>query len=29
MAQSIERMKQSLLIAMKMLKHPGQDQADR
>ena len=27
-AQSIERMKQSLLIAMKMLKHPGQDQAD-
>ena len=28
-AQSIERMKQSLLIAMQMLKHPGQDQADR
>jgi HAMP domain-containing protein len=27
-AQSIERMKQSLLIAMQMLKHPGQDQAD-
>ena len=28
-AQSIERMKQSLLIAMQILKHPGQDQADR
>jgi HAMP domain-containing protein len=27
-AQSFERMKQSLLIAMQMLKHPGQDQAD-
>jgi HAMP domain-containing protein len=27
-AQSFERMKQSLLIAMQMLKNPGQDQAD-
>ncbi|MFM7454941.1 MAG: DUF3365 domain-containing protein [Cyanobium sp.] len=28
-AQSFERMKQSLLIAMQMLKHPDQDEADR
>jgi HAMP domain-containing protein len=28
-AQSFERMKQSLLIAMQMLKHPDQDKADR